>query len=112
MRQVLFGGGGGGGAKLSYYNILSSSCPKIATISLRGCWIQVPRLVLGQKSGIKYFDTLTSCIYWYMNIKAAHDCFNCHLYMYRIRAPVFGRHQFSAPQSITEKHMEIYYLDE
>ena len=29
-----------------------------------------------------------------------------------VRAPVFGRHQFSALQSITEKPMEVYYLDE
>ena len=29
-----------------------------------------------------------------------------------IRAPVFGRNQNSAPPSITEKPMEVYYLDE
>ena len=29
-----------------------------------------------------------------------------------VRAPVFGRHQLSASQSITEKSMEVYYLDE
>ena len=29
-----------------------------------------------------------------------------------VRAPVFDRHQFSALQSITEKPMEVYYLDE
>ena len=30
-----------------------------------------------------------------------------------VRAPVFGRHQFFfAPQSITEKPMDSYYLDE
>ena len=29
-----------------------------------------------------------------------------------IRAPVFGRSQNSAPPSITEKRMEVYYLDE
>ena len=29
-----------------------------------------------------------------------------------VRAPVFDRHQSSAPQSIKEKPMEVYYLDE
>ena len=29
-----------------------------------------------------------------------------------VRALVFGRHLFSAPQSITEKPMEVYYRDE
>ena len=28
-----------------------------------------------------------------------------------IRAPVFGRNQNSAPQSITKTLMEVYYLD-
>ena len=30
-----------------------------------------------------------------------------------VTAPIFGKNQNSAPQSITEKHMElVYYLDE
>ena len=32
--------------------------------------------------------------------------------MCTIRAPVFGRNQNSAHPSITEKPMEVYYLDE
>ena len=37
-----------------------------------------------------------------------------HVYMQlpTVRAPVFGRYQFSAPRSIREKPMEVYYLDE